>query len=62
MKNYRIMQLHRIAEFQKKLAWANWNHAQNSSLFKKELLECARQAANHCRETRQAIRNIIENS
>lgn len=59
MDKTRINQLHRIAEFQKKLAWANYQAAQRSTMFKSELLDCARQAAQNCRETRQAIRNLI---
>lgn len=62
MEKTRINQLHAIAEFQKKLAWHNFNAAQHSKLFKEELLACAKQAADNCRETRQAIRNIIWNS
>ena len=38
MKDQRIMKLHRIAEFQKKLAWANYEAAKKSKLFKQELL------------------------
>lgn len=54
-----IKALHRVAEFQKKLAWANYNCAQNSTMFKKELLECAKVAAKNCRETRQLICDMI---
>lgn len=61
MEKSRINALHRIAEFQKKLAWANYQAARNSTMFKAELLECAKVAAQNCRDTRQAIRNIIEN-
>lgn len=57
----KINQLHRIAEFQKKLAWANFEAAKRSTMFKKELLECAKVAAQNCRDTRQMIKNIIEN-
>ena len=55
----RIQALHRIAEYQKKLAWYNYNAAQNSTMFKDELLACAKQAADNCRETRQIIRNLV---
>ena len=61
MTKARINQLHRIAEFQKKLAWANYNYAQGSTLFKQELLACAKQAADNCRETRQMIKDAILN-
>ena len=59
MKKTRINQLHAIAEFQKKLAWANFNAAKNSTMFKEELLECAKQAAQQCRETRAIISRLI---
>lgn len=56
-----IKKLHLIAEFQKKLAWANFEAANRSTMFKKELMDCAKQAADRCRETRQAVRDAIAN-
>ena len=50
-----------MADFQKRLAWHNFNAPKHSTLFKDELLACAKQAADNCRETRQEIRNIIAN-
>lgn len=59
MKKDYINKLHAIAEFQKRVAWANFQAAQRSTMFKSELLDCARLASQNCRETRQAIRNLI---
>lgn len=61
MQKTRINQLHAIAEFQKKLAWHNFEAAKHSTMFKQELLACAKQAAEACRETRTIIQNIILN-
>lgn len=60
MNKTTINKLHAIAQFQKRLAWANYNAAKNSTMFKKELLECAKQAADNCRETRATIKRLIE--
>ena len=61
MEKGTINKLHAIAQFQKKLAWANYNAAKNSTMFKKELMDCAKKAADNCRATRETIKALINN-
>lgn len=54
-----ISKLHAIAEFQKKVAWANFEASKKVPWLKKELEAAAKQAADNCRETRETIRELI---
>lgn len=54
-----IQRLHKIAEYQKKLAWYCFDQAKSSVQFKNELLAASRQAALQCRELRAHIRKLI---
>lgn len=54
-----INQLHAKAEFYKRAAWAHYNMAKGSDLFKDELLKLAKEHADACRFYREQIRKII---
>ena len=59
MNKREIKALHQQAEFQKKLAWANFEASKNSVLFKKELIACAVEASMACRRLRREAMTLI---
>jgi hypothetical protein len=56
-----INDLHHKAEFYKKAAWAHKRLAEQSTQFKKELLELAKEHSASCRYYRAAAKRLLEN-
>lgn len=54
-----INQLHKKAEFYKRAAWGHYRLAQQSDLFRDELLKLAKEHAAACRFYREQIKKII---